>query len=390
MNKEELVDKIVREWSFRCEKGYPDLNNEQDLKVFEEIYGQKAYTYIFEDNIKFKPLTFNDLTKTGRSARLEILANKVDKNDPFDTVYGSSVKLEFINDELKNLFLNRDVEQLKDLIPRNKRNSVKLFIDKDGKEYSFSELLKTKDFGGRGKGSGTRVEDANLTLLNQKISNLIQESGKDFIRVYIPGQKSYEIIGAETQKGTPKSDFNLLDKTKKPVIFISHKKGKENNPSPLNFIRWSGYTKYKNHPQVKKFNKALIQTINEHPEWKGTLPSSTRFISPVEDENLIRLLIYGKNFGSGSFNKNNINIIIQGEVLLNKVEEGLFELSGTKTFIPPEIPTGGYYPYLCSHFRSDRNMFGIPTNEAIVMTKSVAYKASNLYLLKNSVFKKIK
>ena len=37
MNKEELVDKIVREWSYRCKKGYPDLNNKEDLIILDEI-----------------------------------------------------------------------------------------------------------------------------------------------------------------------------------------------------------------------------------------------------------------------------------------------------------------------------------------------------------------
>ena len=35
----ELIDKILLEWSYRCEKGYPDLNNKEDLKIFEELFG---------------------------------------------------------------------------------------------------------------------------------------------------------------------------------------------------------------------------------------------------------------------------------------------------------------------------------------------------------------
>ena len=34
-----LIDKILLEWSYRCEKGYPDLNNETDLALFESIFG---------------------------------------------------------------------------------------------------------------------------------------------------------------------------------------------------------------------------------------------------------------------------------------------------------------------------------------------------------------
>ena len=33
-----VVDKIVTEWSFRCKKGYPDMNNPDDMKILKEIY----------------------------------------------------------------------------------------------------------------------------------------------------------------------------------------------------------------------------------------------------------------------------------------------------------------------------------------------------------------
>ncbi len=39
MNKEQLVEKVVKEWSYRCEKGYPDLNNEKDLLILERLFG---------------------------------------------------------------------------------------------------------------------------------------------------------------------------------------------------------------------------------------------------------------------------------------------------------------------------------------------------------------
>jgi len=35
----ELIDKILLEWSYRCEKGYPDINNKKDIAVFESIFG---------------------------------------------------------------------------------------------------------------------------------------------------------------------------------------------------------------------------------------------------------------------------------------------------------------------------------------------------------------
>jgi len=34
-----LVEKTILEWSYRCEKGYPDLTNEKDMNLFESLFG---------------------------------------------------------------------------------------------------------------------------------------------------------------------------------------------------------------------------------------------------------------------------------------------------------------------------------------------------------------
>ena len=54
------------------------------------------------------------------------------------------------------------------------------------------------------------------------------------------------------------------------------------------------------------------------------------------------------------------------------------------------LPEGEYQPYLTSSYRADREMFGIPNNEAIVMTKVIANASSNVYELKDGEFVKIK
>ena len=34
-----LIDKVILEWSFRTKKGYPDITNEDDIEIFESIFG---------------------------------------------------------------------------------------------------------------------------------------------------------------------------------------------------------------------------------------------------------------------------------------------------------------------------------------------------------------
>ena len=34
-----LIDRTILEWAWMSEKGYPDINNENDLRVFESLFG---------------------------------------------------------------------------------------------------------------------------------------------------------------------------------------------------------------------------------------------------------------------------------------------------------------------------------------------------------------
>ena len=50
-----LIDKVILEWSYRTKKGYPDLNNEEDIRVFESLFGfnlkeiKKEFSYLSQD-----------------------------------------------------------------------------------------------------------------------------------------------------------------------------------------------------------------------------------------------------------------------------------------------------------------------------------------------------
>ena len=35
-----IINKIVNEWAFRCKKGYPDMNNPDDMRILKEIYSE--------------------------------------------------------------------------------------------------------------------------------------------------------------------------------------------------------------------------------------------------------------------------------------------------------------------------------------------------------------
>tara|TARA_R110002153_G_scaffold138318_1_gene288877 strand:- start:58 stop:1197 length:1140 start_codon:yes stop_codon:yes gene_type:complete len=378
----ELIDRVLLEWSYRCEKGYPNLNNKEDLKIFEKVF---EIDLVHEINSQgFRPLEFSELRKRG-GPRLKKVHSFIQTGKPFTNSQGEEVVLKYNNDAYAELFANADIQGLKD-IGKSSINNFPFLKDLKGSNYSFNMLLKTPDFGGKGTGSGTKVEDENLYLLKEKLYQLIDSEG-GAIKVKIDGQPTYIVAGAETQVGMPKSDFNLTNEEGKPIVFISHKKAGTKGASANDFIRWSGYTMYADNPEVIDFNNAIKKFLTDNN--LDGLPNKTRFISPIKDSKLTQALIYGPEFG-GAFSKDNVNIIIQGEVSFEPQADGTYLLTGGHILIPPQVPTGEYAPYLTAAYRGDRQMFGILNNEAIAMTKAVAQSASNVYELRNGDFVKIK
>jgi hypothetical protein len=375
-----VITKFLEHYSFRFPKGYPDMNNLEDKALLYEILEELDVI-----NENFRPLSFFDLKKRG-GFRFKIVADKIAKKSPFSLNQGNPKTLSFIDPEYQTAFENADDNKIKQLAGSNV-NTFTFFEDEAGEEYSIQDLSKDKDFGGKGAGSGTVVEDSNLRALNDKIQSLIEQNNVESISVIVNGKKFDGIVGAKSQFGTPKADFNLIDSEEKPVVFISHKKAGGKGASASDFIRWSGYTMYAEHPEVKAFNEALVKFLQDN-NLQG-LPNKTRFISPIQDDELIQKLIYGPDYG-GANSKDNVNIILQGEIDLLPKGNNTYELTAQHVQAPPSLPEGEYQPYLTSSYRADREMFGIPNNEAIVMTKVIANASSNVYELQNGEFVKVK
>ena len=124
----EILDKILLEWSYRCEKGYPDLNNEADLAIFKQL---------FEVDLKelnpqgFRILEFSELKKRG-GPRLKKLDSFIKGSKPFTNANGEEVILIYSDDAYSDLFANADIEGLKAL----GKSSINSF--------PFSKTLKEK------------------------------------------------------------------------------------------------------------------------------------------------------------------------------------------------------------------------------------------------------
>lgn len=73
----DLLDKVLLEWSARTEKGYPDLNNEQDLAIFESMFGFELNEQEEEKNINID--TIISLLNSKKDALPQDFLNKIYK-----------------------------------------------------------------------------------------------------------------------------------------------------------------------------------------------------------------------------------------------------------------------------------------------------------------------
>lgn len=378
----DVLEKFLHSISYRFPKGYPDINDEQDKKLLESILEETIKIPLKE--VIYNPLSFHDLSKHG-GYRFKVLADKIKNQTPFELIKGESTPLQLITPDHLKIWDSGDSEEIRKLSPTRSINSHPFFKDDANKEYTIKDLLKTPEFGGMGKGSGTVVEDYHLSLLKNQIKDLIEKNGGEPINVIVDGKKYYDIIDAVTQPSTPKSDFNLINSQKQPIVFISHKKSGGKGPSPNDFMRWGGYTKYSTHPEVEEFTTALKKWILKNTP-DNAIPPSTRFISKVKDKDLIQKIIYGEDFGKSQHSKDNVTTISQGKITLTPKGNNNYELTSEYSINPPTIPQGGYSVYLTSAYRGDRKMFGIKNNEAIAKTEASALSSLNVYELKNGNF----
>ena len=352
-----VFDIFFKKFSYKFDKGYPDMNNTQDVLLLESILLNEFGIDLDEG---YNSLKFYDLQKYG-GPRLKKVASKIATGEPFDLMSGEQIVLLFNKPEYESLFANADIEGLKTLSKSN-INAFPFFIDKNGQIYSIGDLLKNKDFGGKGEGSGTRVEDIALSDVNTKI----QELESIDVKLSENGKIYKNIIGAVTVSGTPKADFTFNDETG-PIVFISHKDGK----GPKDFQQYSGFQGLSNHPEVKSFVDDVKAKTG------GELKSGESFRRKIKDSTIKLKAVYGLDQKVGDYGVNNCQVILQGPIELKlDSSDNDYLIEANHKVINPNLPVGDYEPYMYVTFRSDRNNEGV--KNARFGTYPEAYKRNAL------------
>jgi hypothetical protein len=270
--------------------------------------------------------------------RREIFLKKYKNKEPFDLVDGSK-KVFIPNKEIIGI-VEKGV---------NPSALTKLgLVTSDGNIYAFSKLEKTKEFGGKGAGFGTTKEDIELTSLQEQILALKSKLKSATVPIRV-GNKTYNIAGAASTPGTPKSDFHLVDNDGKECVWISHKDGR----SAKDIQQWGGMTEaaIKNLPEIKKFAKDVFDKFD------GVIPRATTVARKIKDSGLKNLSVYGVDYGK-SLGQQNVSILIQGPVKLILFGKS-YKFASNNIHLNGDAITGEFEPVLMAMYKGDRNNFNV-------------------------------
>lgn len=282
------------------------------------------------------------------SFRPEVFIRKLKEKSQFEVTGGKKVTIITPASSVEKTLRSGTVKDLNDL----------RFGDDKGKIWKLTDFVKTKEFGGKGAGSGTAKEDAALASLNKQIYEALAKEGRSEIMVKI-GSTKYPCAKAVSTPGTPKSDFHLVDTNGKEVAWISHKDGSR----AKDFQQWGGLSKTKE-PKLAEHaeTKAFVAEINKI--YPGGLPNATTLARKVVDKKLKMMSVYGNEYGQ-KFSRQNVTLMLQGDVVLKK-QGDYYTITATHTHVNGEDMTGDYEPTFMAIYKGDRSDFGVKGTRIVI------------------------
>jgi len=110
-----VVDKVLNEWAFRCKKGYPDMNNPDDMKILKEIYSEYGVVLEEEKSKQESEYSADDLIKLLQDKKSELDSVFIQKM--YHTIIAKGKKLgTLIMSMLKNKDLQSSANEIFSII----------------------------------------------------------------------------------------------------------------------------------------------------------------------------------------------------------------------------------------------------------------------------------
>tara|TARA_R110000868_G_scaffold9000_10_gene45679 strand:+ start:30449 stop:31387 length:939 start_codon:yes stop_codon:yes gene_type:complete len=291
----------------------------------------------------YTKLTPGEIKK--RPYRAEVLLSKLDKkNDDFYLVSGKTIKINKAN----NLEL---VMALSEFIKTGSTSRLEKLKIKpvSGSLIKLSDLGKTGEFGGGGKGSGVAAETRALNDIRSKLMAILEKERVPFIMVSVGG-KVVKAADFVSTPGTPKSDFHITDPQGKEVAWISHKDG----VTAKAYQQYGGLTEidklFPGHPEVRAFINDVKAVSG------GTFKPSESYIRPLIDNEIAKASVYGIDYRKAT-GRQHVNMLCQGTMNLKKTGAN-YKLTSVHDMNSGELPTGDYRCMLFVR-KGDRSNFGI-------------------------------
>ena len=203
----DALDLFFKRYSYKFNKGYPDMNNTQDVLLLESLLGK----ILDEEVILEKKLEWSDLSDASRKySRLTIIDDKIKNGIPFKLEDGKEEVLTYNDAAYSNLFADQKVEDIKK-IGGSSINSFPFFKDSKGNKISFKSITKTKELGGSGgsKAQTTERQERSLIDLINSVEGTKTIVSKDGSQ--IEGIARAEKVEDSSAAGTePYSDVKLI------------------------------------------------------------------------------------------------------------------------------------------------------------------------------------
>jgi hypothetical protein len=156
------IDKFLKLYSYKFNKGYPDMNNEQDILLLENILQEELnFPFKLSETTLSPSELSKDATLPGgiKTPRIEILIKKVENNEELE-----------LKDGTKFIVDNKE-EVLSQLKGKSRITNAITLIDKNNNKITTSNLKKTNEFGGgggmRGGSALTGKAESAQCIVNQ-------------------------------------------------------------------------------------------------------------------------------------------------------------------------------------------------------------------------------
>jgi len=203
----DALDLFFKKFSYKFDKGYPDMKNTQDIFLLESLINK----ILDEEIILEKALEWPDLSDASRKYyRLTVIDDKIKNGIPFKLEDGREEILTYNDNSYSNLFANQKVEDIKKL-GGSSINSFPFFKDSKGNKLGFKSITKTKELGGSGGSKAQTTERQERSLIDiinsvDGIKTIISQDGSKIENV-----AKAEKVEASSAAGTePYSDIKLI------------------------------------------------------------------------------------------------------------------------------------------------------------------------------------